>query len=767
MVGWMFRKMGKLASRYRYLVVLAWLSIVLGMLPFLARIGEPLKVGGFSSEGSEGSRAAAVLENELGFSPSSMVLIYESERLRADDPEFQDQVAASVSGVLELPFVQDVLLPTDDETLISPSGEIAYAIVGLDLPPEEAQRYVDEFEAAIREQPDVRAIVAGAPAFYADIETASQRDLRRAELIALPVALIALLIVFGTAVSALIPLIVGCASVGVVLFAIYGIAHIVDISIFALNLATMLGLGLSVDYCLFITSRYREELAAGRSSVEDAVSMALSKAGRAVFFSGLTVLIGLAGLMAFPLMFLRSIGVAGVIVVAVSTAAALTLLPAVLTIIGERIERFPVGPLERRRGQPETGRGIWHWIATMVMKRPVIVMLLTLALLGSLGYPFLRANISSPDATILPGDLPSRQGFDLLAEEYSGGEISPFVVALETPTSMFRPENLYAVNSIVKLLEQDERISRVQSAVTLPSISAPDNPFVVVNGRRLLELFGQETRLDSFLTNRAAVILAYPVAPANAPANKELLADLRRLDPGGDVVVLTGGGTAEIVDVVDVIYRNFPLAAAFIVGTTYVVLLVLFRSVILPLKAVLMNVMSILASYGALVWVFQDGNLHRYLRFTPQGFVEASLPVIMFCVLFGLSMDYEVFLLSRIQEEWERSKDNERSVAIGLQRSGRIISSAALIVVVVTLSFVSADVVLVKALGFGIALAVALDATVVRALLVPAAMKLLGAANWWVPRWLDRILPHANLAEHAPDTALHADPLADDIRYTH
>jgi RND superfamily putative drug exporter len=331
---------------------------------------------------------------------------------------------------------------------------------------------------------------------------------------------------------------------------------------------------------------------------------------------------------------------------------------------------------------------------------------------------------------------------------------------------MFRPENLSALNSLVRLLERDERISRVQSAVTLPGVDALDNPFVIVNGRRLLEAVGQDTRLGSFIGPEAAVILAYPVAPANAPVNRELLADLRRLDPGGDVVILTGGGTAEIVDVVNVIYRNFPIAAALILGTTYLILLLLFRSVILPLKAIVMNVMSILASYGALVWIFQDGHLSGLLRFTPQGFVEASLPVIMFCVLFGLSMDYEVFLLSRIQEEWDQTRDNDRSVAVGLQRSGRIISSAALIVVVVTVSFVSADVVLVKALGFGIALAVALDATIVRALLVPATMKLLGNANWWIPAWLERVLPDTHLAEHDPIPVATVPRRPDDVRYT-
>lgn len=743
----MFERLGRLACRFRLPVIAIWAVGIVVALPFLIGIEDSLKVGGFSAESSEGSRALRLLERELGYSPSSFVLVYQSDRLRASQSEFLDQVERSVAEVRSLPFVQDVVLPTLDETLIAPSDEIAYAIVGLDLPPEEAQRYVDPFQDAIRDQPDLDIIVAGGPAFYADIETASQRDLRRAELIALPFALVALLVVFGSVVAAIVPLVIGCASVAVILLTILAVAQIADVSIFALNLASMLGLGLAVDYCLFVTSRFREERLSGAGSTDDAVVVAVSKAGRAVFFSGMSVLIGLAGLALFPLMFLRSVGIAGVIVVAISTFAALTLLPAVLSVIGDRIERFPIAPLSGRSTAALPDQGFWHGLAERVMKRPVIVTILTVALLGSLGLPFLNANISSPDATILPQNLPSRQGYDLLSREYSGGEISPFVIAFESPTSMLDPANVRTVNSLVRLLEGDDRIARVQSPVTLPGAQAAEQPTLILNLRRILELFGTDTRLDSFVTNRAAVVLAYPVAPANDPRNKELLSDLRSVDAGGDASIVIGGGTAEIVDVVDVIYGYFPIAAALIIVSTFLVLLILFRSIVLPIKAILMNVMSILASYGALVWIFQDGHLSEYLGFTPQGFVEASLPVIMFCVLFGLSMDYEVFLLSRIQEEWERTGDNDRSVAVGLQRSGRIISSAALIVVVVTASFVSADVVLVKALGLGIAMAVTLDATVVRALLVPATMKLLGAANWWMPAWLGRILPKASLSE--------------------
>ncbi len=744
-----FDRLGRFSSRHRWWVIAAWGVLVLAALPILPSIEAPLKVGGFSSEGAEGARTTALLERELNYSPSSLVLIYSSNSIDAASDDFQDQVAASIDKMRRLPYVEDVILPSLDEALVAPSGEVAYAIIGLNLPPEEAQRYVPEAEAAILPQPDLEVIVAGAPAFYADIETASQRDLRRAEFIALPFALIALLLVFGTVVSALVPLIVGCVGVGVVLLSIYWVAHITDVSIFALNLATMLGLGLAVDYSLFVTSRFREELNRNGGDVSEAVVTAVARAGRAVFFSGLTVMIGLAGLAIFPLMFLRSIGIAGVIVVAVSTLAALTLLPAVLSIIGSRIERWPIGPLGRRNRREVSDTGFWSTLASGVMKRPVVVALLTIGVLLAFGWPFTHANILSPDATILPQDLPSRQGYDLLAEQYSGGEISPFVIVIESDDgNMTDPSNLRVIEGLAAQLEADARIDRVQSALTIPGAAGNLTPAAQVAARQLLEGTGTDTQLGRFLSDDVAVIFAYPVEPANDPQNKELLAQLRSINLPDGLNVSVGGGTAEIVDVVDTIYRDFPLVATVIVVSTYLILLALFRSVLLPIKAILMNVLSILASYGALVWIFQDGNLHELLGFTPQGFVEASLPVIMFCVLFGLSMDYEVFLLSRIQEEWERTGDNERAVAVGLQRSGQIITSAALIVVVVTASFVSADVVLVKALGLGIALAVALDATIVRALLVPATMKLLGHWNWWIPRWLDRLLPASRPLDH-------------------
>jgi RND superfamily putative drug exporter len=741
----LFGRIGRFSYRQRRWVIAAWVVLILAALPLLPSIHTVLRVGGFSSDDTEGARARAMLERELGFSPSSMAVIYQSDTLEPSSIEFLDQVEASLANVGSLEFVTDVLTPRDDPSLIAPSGRLAYAVVGLNIGPEEAQRDVPEFEAAIVKQPDLDIVIAGAPSFYRDIEIASQRDLRRAEFIAFPFALIALLVVFGTAVAAAVPLVVGGAGVAVIMLLIFGAAHLFDMSIFALNLASMLGLGLAVDYSLFVTSRFREEQQQHPGDTEAAVIVATQTAGRSVVFSGLTVLIGLFGLTLFPIMFLRSIGIAGVIVVIVSTTAAVTLLPAILGFVAPHLERFPALPRRWRRIGGVQHHGFWRGVASISMARPIVIAACAIAVLVTLGLPFLRANISSPDATLLPTDLPSRQGYDLLSAEYSGGEISPFVIAMESPTLISSSDNIRAIQAVIEILERDPRIGKVQSALTIPGQETSRRNLIL---RIAAEYFGTDTRLSSFINPKVTMILAYPRAQANSAANKDLLHTLRDIEPGGDLTMLVAGGTAEIVDVVDEIYEDFPLAATLVVAATYVVLLILFRSVLLPIKAILMNALSILASYGALVWIFQEGHLHKYLGFSPQGYVEASLPVIMFCVLFGLSMDYEVFLLTRIREEWDKSGNNEQSVVTGLERSGRIITSAALIVVVVTGSFVVADVVLIKALGVGIALAVALDATVIRAFLVPATMKVFGSWNWWVPEWLDRILLRISPSEH-------------------
>jgi RND superfamily putative drug exporter len=734
-----FYALGRFSYRHGKLIVATWVALFLASIPFLLQVEEPLKVGGFSSDQTEAARARAVIECDLSFSPSTLVVIFQSSSLSAFDRSYLAQTRFALSDIQSVPHVEDVVLPEDDASLISADGHTAYALVGMDLSSEEAQRTVPEFRSALKPTPDLSVLVAGGPAFYADIETVSQRDLRRAEFIAFPFALAALLLVFGSVVAACVPLAVGGLGVAAVLFALYGIANITDLSIFVLNLATMLGLGLAVDYSLFVTSRFREELRRNNRSVEQAVEITMGTAGRAIFFSGLTVLIGLSGLALFDFMFLRSVGIAGLVVVFFSVAAALTLLPAGLSLLGANIERGRILPAGSAGGDAD--HGFWVRLSNWVMARPVLVLVPTLSLLVVLGLPFLHVNISSPDATILPVNLPSRQGFDILTEEFGPGEISPFVFVFQSPTSIYERQNIDALYDFTQWLEADPRVTRVQGIASFDDSVTKEQAPGAIALRKAAEGLGVDTRLDQFASDRTTMVLAFTTSFANSTDNKDLLEDARKHAPGGNMTMLVDGGTAEIVDVVDLMYGEFPKAIALIVVATYIVLLILFRAVLLPLKAILMNALSLLASYGALVWIFQDGHFSGVLGFDPYGYVEASLPIIMFCVLFGLSMDYEVFLLSRIREEWDRTSDNTPSVAAGLQRSGRIITSAALIVVVVTASFVSADVIIIKALGLGIALAVFLDATIVRALLVPSTMRLLGDWNWWLPARLRNWLP--------------------------
>jgi RND superfamily putative drug exporter len=730
----MFYQLGSYAYRFRRLVIGVWLLFFAASLPFIPQLPSVLKVGGFTSDEIESTRARNLLQETLpSFSPAVLVVIFESSGSTADQPEFVEQAEHALARVVEIPEVVSVTTFRQNPVQVASDGLTAYTLVQLSLSPEESQRLMPEIRERLQDT-QLKTTLAGSPAFFEDVERLSEQDLQRAELLAIPFALIALILVFGTIVGAAVPVVVGGVSVATVLGLIYFVAGGIDLSIFVLNLATMLGLGLAIDYSLFMTSRFREELE--ERGVQEAVVVTTGTAGRAVFFSGLTVLIGLAGLTFFPYMFLRSVGIAGILVVGVSVVGALTLLPAVLGVVGSRVNALQV---IRRR--PGIEGSFWVRLSNLVMDHPWRVLLPTLGLLLALGLPFLGANLSSPDPTILPTSVASRQGFEVLRDEFGDGEISPIVIAVESQSSITSPDNIEALYRFTRDLAANEQVMRIESLVTVdPRLTLDQYQVLYANLGRGSDPFVSETyaRLASPTTT---VVFVYPRELSGSDASKQLLATIRNYPIQGDLDLLVTGGTAEIVDVVDNMYADFPLIALGIVVATYLILLYQFRSILLPLKAILMNALSIVASYGAIVFIFQEGNFASLLRFEPLGFVEASLPIIMFCILFGLSMDYEVFLLSRVREAYLETGDNRASVALGLQRSGRIITGAALIVVVVTASFATADIVLVKAFGVGIAVAILVDSTIVRALLVPATMRLLGSWNWWLPGWLRAILP--------------------------
>ncbi len=742
-----------------------WAVLLLIALPFAPRAGGVLRAGGFSSDSLESAQARAVLERELGAPPSALALVIHSDTLLAGEPAFEVAAAAATAELASAPHVVRVIPHTIAPRQVSADRHTAYDIVFLDFAPDDSPAAIPILEPLVRQQAGISVVLAGGPAFYGDVQTVSESDLRRSELISLPLAALALVFVFGSLVAAAVPLAVGGAAVLVALAVVFVAASLTPMSIFVLNLATLLGLGLGVDYSLLMTSRFREELAARlhnrdiaqlpaaerRAVIGSAVEATVATAGRAVFFSGVTVLLGLASMLLFEFMILRSVGLAGAIVVGLAVLAALTLLPALLSILGPRLDALAV----RKVAPAADGDGRWARLARWVMRRPVAVLIPTLALLLLLGTPFLHVRFNAPDASILPASVPSRAAFDLLQRQFGEGEFAPLSVAVRTSGPATSPANLAALFEWTRRLAADPRVTRVESLVSVdPRLTL--GQYVLLYGSpggppdRFLQL-----QLTATTNGDLTSVTIYTPYGPNRDEARDFVHDLRTgsagLAPPAGTSILVGGGAAEVTDVVGRIAADFPRTGLLILVLTFVVLFVLLRSVVLPLKAILMNGLSIVASFGALVWIFQDGNLSALLGFQPLGFVETSQPVILFCVLFGLSMDYEVFLLTRMKEVWDRTGDNREAVARGLERSGRIVTSAALIVVVVAGSFAFADIVLIKALGLGMAIAVALDATVVRALLVPATMRLLGHWNWWLPARVSRLLDRLPGAEPEPE----------------
>ncbi len=741
----MFFLLGRLATRFRWLIVGLWMVAIAIALPFAPQVTQVLQSGGFVSPDFESQRAIHLLTQKLHFNPTIVQVIFTSSRYSADSPEFTQEVQQALTRVRGWSEVSGVISFTDNPRQISLNRHDAYVNVLLKPDPDTAPKLVPELERRLQTVPDLQTHIGGGPVFFADIQLVSERDLRRAEILAFPFALIALLLVFRSVVAAVLPALVGGSAVGVTLALIFGLGHLTTFSIFVLNITTLFGLGLGVDYSLFMVSRFREELDHGRS-VDDAVAISVATAGRAVTFSGLTVSIGLLGLTFFRLNMLHSVGVGGILVVVLAVLAALTLLPAALTIIGTKINAFPIRLPQFRKREEVTAvgtadatpgslehHGFWYRLSHMVMRYPLQVFVPVFLLLVALGLPFLGVRFSAPDASILPTDVPSRVAFDLLAKRFNDRETTPILIAVQTRGDVLSPANVGKLYSYVQRIQADPRVARVDSIVSADPRFTLDQYELLYTHPQLIADPYLSALVKASVAGNTLEILVISKYGMLDQRSQALVQALRNTTPGGGIAILVDGGTAGGIDYVDSLYTDFPKAVVVVALTTYIVLLLLFRSLVLPLKAILMNTLSILASYGALVVIFQDGFLHQVLGFTPLGFVEASSPILLFFALFGLSMDYEVFLLSRVQEAFWQTGDNTHAVALGLQRSGGIITSAAIIVVVVSASFATADVILVKALGLGMALAVVLDATFVRALLVPATMRLLGNLNWWLP----------------------------------
>ncbi|MBA4114840.1 MAG: MMPL family transporter [Rubrobacter sp.] len=801
-----FGSLGRLVYRHRWAVVLVWGALILVSVFFAPGLSDRLKGGGFEGADSDAEKVQDILAEEFGASPSTITIVFEGEGLDAESDEFQEAQDAALDRVRELDAVTEVFSYSEsrDSRFISESGERSYALASFDVPIDQAQGLADEVRGAARSD-ELTTYVTGAPAVYLDITEASNDDVRRAEEYAFPVALVILIVAFGSLVAAGVPVLIGGASVVVTLAALYFLAGVYDMSIFVFTISTMLGLGLGIDYALFAVSRFREELE--HYPVSEAVPRTVETAGRSIFFSGTAVLIGLTGLLFFPYMFMRSIGVAGVLVVFVSVSAALTLLPAVLGILGHKINALSV---RRRRAEGNVaGAGLLTRGAQLVMRRPLIVLVLVGAILTALLYPATHMQVGVPEATVLPTRYESRAGDDILKNDFDYAALTPIEVVATLPDDPASAEGLQSIQALGESIEETEGVQRVESLYTIGEEAAREyatgldsareeaeaeaasrvdeaveKQLETLRGRSSVLPPGAEERVRAEAERLAADELesrlpelpegvnpdgtATPEGVANVLALPEVresgevesalrfytaggrtlvrtvtssspyveearatVGEVRAVQPPQGTSFIVGGLPAGQKDFISNLYGNVPYAVAFVLGVTYIVLFLTFRSVFIPLKAVIVNILSLTASFGAIVFVFQDGNLSGLLGFTPLGFVDATLPILMFCTIFGVSMDYEVFLLSRIREAYEYGESNTASVAKGLVATAGIITSAAAIIVVVTGAFAFTGIITTKAIGLGLAVAVFVDATIIRVLLVPATMRILGDWNWW------------------------------------
>ncbi len=732
---------GRFAIRRKWLITGVWAAAFVLCAPFAPRIASALQAGGFSSDSMQSVQAANILQTKLHTSFTNVQIFFTSAQYKATDTQFILQAEAAIQPLTTWNQTTSVISFTTDPRQISTNGHSAYDTVYLNINADISANILPALRAKIVHQPNIQISIGGGPVFYNDIQKVSEDDLRRAELLTFPIALLALLLVFRSVAAAVVPALIGGCSVVVSLALIYFIALHTTVSIFALNITTLFGLGLGVDYSLFMVSRFREELSHGKT-VDEAILTTINTAGRAVSVSALAVSIGLLGLLLFNFNVLRSIGAGGAFVVVISLTAALTLLPAILSIVGTRINAFPVripfwgkpqaansAKLSRLSGESK----FWRRLSLLVMRRPWQFFIPVIVLLLLLGAPFLQVKLGAPDASILPNSVPSRAAFNLLTQQFNAAETNPIIIAVQTQKGdMLTPQNLTYLETLVTRLQQDPSVARVDSLLTLdPRFTFTQLEYLYTSSAGAQDPYLSQAmkNLVSGNTTVVSVISKYGMISSQSEA---LVQDIRATNFQGLHIEVTGA-TAGVVDYVNTLYSQFPLAILLIALTTYIVLALLFKSVILPLKALAMNTLSILSAYGALVFIFQEGHFSSLLQFSALGFVEASAPIVIFCALFGLSMDYEVFLLTRVREEYLKSGDNTQSVAAGMERSGAIITSAATIVIIVSGGFVSANMIIVKALGVGMALAVFMDATLVRGLLAPAAMQLLGDWNWYWP----------------------------------
>jgi uncharacterized membrane protein YdfJ with MMPL/SSD domain len=711
----MFERWGRTVShRRRLTLVVAAIAVVFALVWGTGAFKHLETAGGFDAPNSQGQRESNEAASAFGRQAGDVVILYSSPTTDVRSSSFHSAVEGTLSALPRADVASSTTYwSTGSPKLISSNGHSTYVVLELQGANDTARQ--DSYDAIKHglSAPGLQTHVGGLVPTDETINNQTTKDISRAETLSFPILLLLLLLIFGSLTAAGLPLVIGAVGILGSFTALRVLTLFTSVSIFSANITTILGLGLAIDYGLFMVSRFREELRR-QPSVEDAVARTVATAGRTVLFSGVTVAIALASLMLFPETFLRSMGYGGVLTVLVDMAAALTVMPALLAVLGPKVNSLRIRPAVNKPAAPVESGG-WYRLAHRVMRRPAVYTAVIVIVLLALGSPFLRVVWGGTDATVLPASAAPRVVTETLNRDFPGNPTAP----IEALVHFTGP----IAGSSVRTAGLDGY------AHQLGQVSG-------VTGAQVTGVHGDAARID----------LTYTPSP-NSPQAKGIVTQVRAVASPPGATVLIGGQTAGLADTLASLSSTLPSMILVVVLATFIMLFLAFGSVVLPLKAIVMNLLSLTVMYGILVWVFQEGHFSGLLHFTPNGTINPTTPILMFAIMFGLSMDYEVFLLSRIKEHYVATGDNTEAIAVGLQRTGGIITSAALLLMIVVGPFALSSVTFTKELGIGMLVALVVDATVIRVLLVPATMKLLGDANWWAPAPLRRLHERIGLDE--------------------
>jgi trehalose monomycolate/heme transporter len=747
----MFAGLGKLIYKRRWTVFIAGIIFLVLSGVYGTSVFSNLKPGGFNEPNSESTKALVAMQDKLGRDDVALIVFFTSkDGTTVDNPAYKQAVEATLAKINGKEGVGTIttFYNSGASQLVSANKQSTYAVVGLNGDDATIANHMKTLRPLITGD-TLTVQLGGEPAINEEISKQVSEDIKNAEILTFPILTVLLIFIFGSLIAASLPLAIGGLTILGAFLLLAGLTQFADVSIFASSIVTILGLGLAIDYSLFVVSRYREELVKYKGDVPAALTKTMQTAGRTVVFSGLTVAISLLSLLVFPQMFLRSMGLGGATAVLVAMIASITVLPAILALLGKRINSLSVLALVRRNRPvlKDEKQGFWYSFSHLVMRRPVIVLIITLVPMIYVGLPFMRINFSVPDAKSLPAKFESRIVADKLESDFPRNETGPIQVVVRTNGTVSEAANLEALYDYTRQINAIPGVKRVDSLVTLnPQLDKTTYQQFYAEAARSQNPQAAQAYARFAKDNYTLVSVLYETDTL-AGETQKIVKDIRALSVPAGMSVEVGGRTAYLIDFLATLQASVPVALALIVGVIFVLLFLMLGSITVPLKAVVLNILSLSASFGALVWVFQDGNLANLFNFTATGAVDGTQPILIFAIAFGLSMDYEVFLLSRIKEQYDRTGDTTGSVAIAVQKTGGIITSAAALLFIVIAGFALGDVLFIKQIGVGLALAILVDATVVRMLLVPATMRLMGKYNWWAPAPLRAIYNRFGLSE--------------------